>query len=144
MLEEYDSDKKFSMFGFGAVVEGNISHCFSIVPPNEVRCFCLCLCCSVRICCRIEAHYLSCPSLSILQREVDGVSGLLNAYENVVTRVQFSGPTLFAPLLRNAIARAATPTPQQQYHILLILCDGTHSACVALKYKGRYIFEFDG
>lgn len=92
VLEEYDSDKKFAMFGFGAVVEGNISHCFSIVPPNE--------------------------------REVDGVSGLLNAYENVVTRVQFSGPTLFAPLLRNAIARAATPTPHQQYHILLILCDG--------------------
>lgn len=91
VLAEYDSDKNFPVYGFGAVVGGSVSHCFTVYPEG------------------VEVH---------------GVQGILDAYQACVTRVDFSGPTLFAPILRAAIARAAAPTAHQQYHILLILCDG--------------------
>lgn len=75
VLEPYDSDKKFSMYGFGAVPKflgtHSTSHCFSLSGEDEAS--------------------------------VDGVKGALEAYRNVVNSIMLSGPTTFEPCLRKMI-----------------------------------------
>lgn len=58
---------------------------------------------------------------------VQGVPGLLAAYEQAVNNVTLAGPTNFAPLLRNAMgAASAYPVSQTNQHftIVVILTDG--------------------
>ncbi|KAG5184338.1 copine-8, partial [Tribonema minus] len=61
--------------------------------------------------------------------EVTGVTGILQAYYQSLRVVELFGPTLFAPVINQAAAMAAslvTPDPRQsvKYCILLILTDG--------------------
>lgn len=100
ILEHYDSDKKYPVFGFGAKVrtpDGSYSaaqHCFPVYGGGL---------------------------------EVEGVQGILQAYKDCVTNVLFSGPTLLAPLINKScdIAAAANCTQEnQKYTILLIITDG--------------------
>lgn len=97
VIEPYDSDKLFQVWGFGARVKdesGNFSpvqHCFT------------------------------------LQDNAKGVSGVLAAYEESLKHVGFSGPTLFGNLIDTAGAVAASTNcsqASQKYHILLIITDG--------------------
>ena len=103
VLQEYDSDKKFPVYGFGArwpLADGtlsSVSHCFNIPFSSEKRI------------------------------EVTGVSGILDAYAKSVDKLQFSGPTLFAPIIRESkeIAKSYNCNQSnQKYGILLIITDG--------------------
>jgi hypothetical protein len=80
ILETYDSDKMYPVYGFGAKVrkpDGSLSecqHCFPVYGGGL---------------------------------EVKGVDGILQAYKDCVSSVFFSGPTLFAPIIRAAAGLAA-------------------------------------
>lgn len=100
IVEAYDTDKKFPVYGFGARCRqpngeySQVQHCFPVFGGGF---------------------------------EVDGVSGILQAYQAGVQNVMFSGPTLFAPLITNAITHTASmgcSQSNQKYNILLILTDG--------------------
>lgn len=59
--------------------------------------------------------------------EVHGVEGILQAYRDAKNNVHFSGPTLFAPLIRATTERVVAMNcsqEHQKYMILLILTDG--------------------
>mmetsp|Transcript_3269 Transcript_3269/g.4610 ORF Transcript_3269/g.4610 Transcript_3269/m.4610 type:complete len:592 (+) Transcript_3269:72-1847(+) len=98
VIEFYDSDKKFPVFGFGGKQGGTetVSHCFAANGnPSEP-----------------DAH----PQ--------PGVAGILQTYYNSMKQIRLSGPTLFAPLLAEAAALAQSAHGTGQYYILLILTDG--------------------
>eukprot|EP00903_Cladosiphon_okamuranus_P012541 g11743.t2 len=99
ILQDYDSDKMFPVYGFGGRVYGQpVSHCFPI--------------------CRV--------SHSGGPEEAHGVHGILEAYSTALNNVQLAGPTLFTEVLQTAMARANRPASQtdQRYDVLLILTDG--------------------
>jgi len=100
IVESYDSDKMFPVFGFGAKVRtpqgtwSPVQHCFPVYGGGQ---------------------------------EVHGVSGIMQAYTDCLQNVALSGPTLFTPVIETAagIAAAANCTQEsQKYFILLIITDG--------------------
>lgn len=98
IIEDYDSDKLFPAFGFGAKLppDFNVYHDFALNfnPSNPV---------------------------------CQGVNGVIAAYYNTVRNVQLNGPTNFAPIINNT-ARMARDCVQSggasQYFVLLIITDG--------------------
>ena len=102
VVEPYDTDKQFPIYGFGAYVRGkdgsfghSVEHCFPLGPNGTV--------------------------------EVNGLDGILHAYKESIPNVKLSGPTLFGPILEAAILRASAANcsqENQKYTILLILTDG--------------------
>lgn len=100
ILEQYDSDQMYPVFGFGARVrlaDGTHSpaqHCFPVYGGGN---------------------------------EVHGISGILQAYNDAIRNVMFSGPTLFAPMIHTSAQIAASKQcnqERQNYQILLIITDG--------------------
>jgi hypothetical protein len=55
---------------------------------------------------------------------VYGVNGILQAYDNAVSRCVLHGPTNFSPILRAANTNTAYQNGLNTYSILLILTDG--------------------
>ncbi|XP_069508336.1 copine-1 isoform X2 [Ambystoma mexicanum] len=98
VVQDYDTDKQFPAFGFGAQVPPNwqVSHEFALNfnPSNPY-----------------------CP----------GVQGIVDAYRQALPQVRLYGPTNFSPII-NHVARFAVAAAQQktasQYFVLLILTDG--------------------
>ena len=100
ILEEYDSDKKYPVFGYGA----------SFKLPNGER-----------------TKTSWCFPLTVGGKEVDGVEGILKAYNDVLPKLVLRGPTNFKHIIRKAadIARELRCSQEnQKYCILLILTDG--------------------
>lgn len=98
IIQDYDTDKLFPAFGFGAQIPPNwqVSHEFPLnFNPNNPFCA--------------------------------GVQGIVEAYQNCLPRVKLHGPTNFSPII-NHVARFAAAAAQQptasQYFILLIITDG--------------------
>ena len=100
ILEPYDYDKLFPVFGFGGIDQFNgstrINHCF---PLND-----------------LTNH----PS-------VQGISGVIDVYRRTLAGIKFSGPTYFGPILDSFFEHCARQHQQGQknYNLLLILTDGT-------------------
>ena len=74
ILEQYDTDKQFPVYGFGArsVMHGlqfEKSHCFAL-------------------------------NGDIFNPEVNGIHGVTTVYQNAINKVELSGPTNFAPILK--------------------------------------------
>eukprot|EP00904_Undaria_pinnatifida_P009983 jgi/Undpi1/6114/HiC_scaffold_20.g08599.m1 len=99
ILEHYDTDCNFPVLGFGGRPHPG---------GPAVHCF------SVN---RNEDN-----------PEVHGISTVLNVYRESLTWVQLSGPTLFAPVINQAAAVAASQQSldpaHQTYHVLMIVTDG--------------------
>lgn len=56
---------------------------------------------------------------------VDGLDGILNIYKDAITKVEFSGPTFFEPVITKATQMAIDIYNESKtYSILLILTDG--------------------
>ena len=57
---------------------------------------------------------------------VMGLEGILGCYRNALNQVELYGPTLFTPLIRNAMdaANASYAPPSHVYTVLMILTDG--------------------
>uniref|UniRef100_A0A671TEU1 Copine-3 n=1 Tax=Sinocyclocheilus anshuiensis TaxID=1608454 RepID=A0A671TEU1_9TELE len=98
VVQDYDTDKLFPAFGFGAQVPPNfqVSHEF---PLN------------------FNAKSPYCQ----------GVQGIVDAYRMVLPQIRLYGPTNFSPII-NHVARIAAEAAQQtnaaQYCVLLIITDG--------------------
>jgi len=100
VLEHYDSDQAFPMYGFGARLpfrNNEKFHCFALNFEES--------------CGKAEVH---------------GMQGVLDTYMRAVTMVALSGPTFFAEVIRTASDRAQRVLTQarQHYDILLIITDG--------------------
>ena len=50
-----------------------------------------------------------------------GLEGVLDCYNKIASRVQMSGPTSFAPIIKQAIKLVSD---RKSYHILIIIADG--------------------
>ncbi|XP_055006864.1 copine-3-like isoform X2 [Boleophthalmus pectinirostris] len=98
VIQDYDSDKMFPAFGFGAMIPPTwqVSHEFPINfnPSNP---FCA------------------------------GVEGVVQAYQQCLPQVKLYGPTNFSPII-NHVAQFGRQAMQQQtalqYFVLLIITDG--------------------
>ncbi|KAJ1429331.1 copine-8-like protein [Ochromonadaceae sp. CCMP2298] len=99
ILEVYDTDKMYPVFGFGAKVrkpDGSMSVCEHCFPVGE--------------------------------GEAQGVDGILDAYKEAVPALFFSGPTLFQPLIdasSKIVSDYNCTQEAQKYTILLIITDGS-------------------
>ncbi|XP_051969733.1 copine-3 [Xyrauchen texanus] len=98
VVQDYDSDKMFPAFGFGAQIPPNwqVSHEFPLnFNPSNPYCA--------------------------------GVEGVVQAYRVCLPQVKLYGPTNFAPIITH-VARFAQEALQQntasQYYVLLIITDG--------------------
>ena len=95
ILEAYDNDKQFPVFGFGGVPHGehNANHCF---PLN---------------------HNSKNPN-------VFTIPNVLELYRASLPSIELSGPTLFEKILDSAIKVCKSTPPHAVYYVLLILTDG--------------------
>ncbi|MBN3287034.1 CPNE3 protein, partial [Polyodon spathula] len=102
VIQDYDSDKMFPAFGFGAQIPPSwqVSHEFPL-NFNPANPFCA------------------------------GIQGVVDAYRVCLPQVKLYGPTNFSPII-NHVAKFATEAAQQnsaakaatQYFVLLIITDG--------------------
>ncbi|NXX48062.1 CPNE1 protein, partial [Tricholaema leucomelas] len=98
VVQDYDTDKLFPAFGFGAQVPPSwqVSHEFALnFNPSNPYC--------------------------------QGIPGIVDAYRQILPQLRLYGPTNFSPII-NHVARFAAHSAQQgtasQYFILLIITDG--------------------
>jgi hypothetical protein len=90
ILNFYDSDKKYPVFGFGAKLpNGQTSHCFH---------------------CNFDA----------MNPEVFGVDGILNSYNYSVQNVKFFGPTNFSPLIKACSSIASQSKGSEYFILLIL------------------------
>ncbi|XP_063778435.1 copine-4 [Pseudophryne corroboree] len=98
ICQDYDSDKMFPAFGFGARIppEYKVSHDFAINFNED-------------------------------NPECAGIQGVVEAYQNCLPKLQLYGPTNIAPIIQK-VAKSASEENHtmeaMQYFILLILTDG--------------------
>uniref|UniRef100_A0A8D2ZY42 Copine family member IX n=1 Tax=Scophthalmus maximus TaxID=52904 RepID=A0A8D2ZY42_SCOMX len=104
IIQDYDSDKLFPAYGFGAKMppDGKISHAFPLSGDNDNS---------------------SCV----------GIEGVLEAYFQSLRSVQLYGPTNFAPVINKVANCAAEITDGSQYFVLLMITDGVISDMVQTK-----------
>lgn len=98
ILEPFDSDKRYPVFGFGAKLPpscSRVSHCFAL-------------------------------NGNFLAPEVDGIEGILRAYREALGVVSLHGPTKFAEVLKTSLEWASHKNSSNnlKYFILLLITDG--------------------
>lgn len=95
ILENYDSDKCYPVFGFGAIPPNakEVCHCFPLTLSNSSF--------------------------------INGLDNVLKVYRENMPKLTFSGPTNFAPILRTMFtAIKNTSVDKKNYNIILLLTDG--------------------
>ncbi|XP_015671048.1 copine-1 isoform X1 [Protobothrops mucrosquamatus] len=98
VVQDYDTDKLFPAFGFGAQVppDWQVSHEFAL-NFNPANPYC------------------------------QGIQGIIDAYRQALPQIRLYGPTNFSPII-NHVARFAAHSAQErtasQYYVLLIITDG--------------------
>lgn len=97
VLQQYDTDKAFPAYGFGARLppNGQVSHDFAL-------------------------------SFDPSRPEVIGVNGIINAYKQSLASVRLYGPTNFSPIIRKVthhVKQMEMDNPYL-YSVLMILTDG--------------------
>ncbi|KAI1897036.1 hypothetical protein AGOR_G00078980 [Albula goreensis] len=104
IIQDYDSDKLFPAYGFGAKLppDGKISHAF---PLNS------------------DSENPNCVA----------IEGVLEAYFQSLRTVQLYGPTNFAPVISQVARSAADVMDGSQYFVLLMITDGVISDMVQTK-----------
>uniref|UniRef100_A0A8C6TTM8 Copine family member IX n=1 Tax=Neogobius melanostomus TaxID=47308 RepID=A0A8C6TTM8_9GOBI len=104
IIQDYDSDKLFPAYGFGAKLppDGKISHAFPLNGDNE-------------------------------NSNCVGIEGVLESYFQSLRTVQLYGPTNFAPVINKVANCAAEITDGSQYFVLLMITDGVISDMVQTK-----------
>ena len=97
IIEPYDYDRSFPVFGFGGIPRhmGNnsVSHCFAI-NGNAV------------------------------DPQIMGVQNIIGTYKQFQSQIGLGGPTLFGPLLQEFLNFVRAAAPNCQYPVLLLLTDG--------------------
>ncbi|CAK6981689.1 copine-4 isoform X1 [Scomber scombrus] len=98
ICQDYDSDKMFPAFGFGAQIppDYKVSHDFAVNFNEE-------------------------------NPECAGIQGVVEAYQSCLPKLQLYGPTNIAPIIQkvaNSASQEVNTKEAMQYFILLILTDG--------------------
>ncbi|KAL4624770.1 copine-4-like [Arapaima gigas] len=98
ICQDYDSDKMFPAFGFGAQIppDFKVSHDFAVNFDEE-------------------------------NPECAGIQGVVEAYQNCLPKIQLYGPTNIAPIIQKVASSASEEMHTKEameYFILLILTDG--------------------
>lgn len=96
ILQQYDSDRRFPLFGFGARLPPSqtiVSHCFAL-------------------------------NGDFFHPEVEGIDGILEAYRSALGAVSLHGPTRFGDLLKEAKRWTDPMLGEAKYLVLLIITDG--------------------
>ncbi|KAM8731211.1 copine-3-like isoform 1-T1 [Acanthopagrus schlegelii] len=98
VIQDYDSDKMFPAFGFGAKIPPTMQVCHEFpINFNPANPFCA------------------------------GIEGVVQAYQQCLPQVKLYGPTNFSPII-NHVAQFGRQAMQQQtasqYYVLLIITDG--------------------
>ena len=95
ILEAYDSDKFFPVFGFGGIPAGKqtVDHCFPLNFDEN-------------------------------NPYVYGVQGILDIYHQNLSNVTLSGPTFFHNLIDKTLSVVQNTSSTSVYYVLLILTDG--------------------
>jgi len=94
IIQDYDSDKLFPLYGFGGDVPGKgTSHCFAL-NGNEAS-----------------------PSCT-------GVAGVLQTYTAALQKFSLSAPTNFAPIINATAKLAEAAKDSKKYIVLLMITDG--------------------
>uniref|UniRef100_A0AAY4E4I9 C2 domain-containing protein n=1 Tax=Denticeps clupeoides TaxID=299321 RepID=A0AAY4E4I9_9TELE len=104
IIQDYDSDKLFPAYGFGAKLppDGKISHAFPLNSnTDDPNCV--------------------------------GIEGVLEVYFQSLRSVQLYGPTNFAPVINQVARSAKEVTDGSQYFVLLMITDGVISDMVQTK-----------
>uniref|UniRef100_A0A3B4XUK7 Copine-9-like n=1 Tax=Seriola lalandi dorsalis TaxID=1841481 RepID=A0A3B4XUK7_SERLL len=98
IIQDYDSDKLFPAYGFGAKLppDGKVSHAFPLNSNTE-------------------------------NSNCMGIDGVLEAYFQSLRTVQLYGPTNFAPVINQVARCAGEVTDGSQYFVLLMITDGVIS-----------------
>ncbi|XP_034020403.1 copine-1 [Thalassophryne amazonica] len=99
VVQDYDTDKLFPAFGFGAKL-----------PPDYQA-----------------AHHEFALNFNPTNPYCQGVQGIVEAYRMVLPQLRLSGPTNFSPIINHVGSIAATAAQSNsptQYFVLLILTDG--------------------
>ena len=99
ILEFYDYDGMIPVYGFGAIP-------YFIPYLSDKTSFCFPL------------------TGSFDQPEVKGVAGVVDIYRKTLPQISFSGPTKFAPLLREFRKHILKSEERKAYHVLQLLTDG--------------------
>uniref|UniRef100_A0A3B1KLT2 Copine family member 9 n=1 Tax=Astyanax mexicanus TaxID=7994 RepID=A0A3B1KLT2_ASTMX len=104
IIQDYDSDKLFPAYGFGAKLppDGKISHVFPLNGNSE-------------------------------DPNCVAIEGVLEAYFQSLRTVQLYGPTNFAPVINQVARSAQDVTDGSQYFVLLMITDGVISDMVQTK-----------
>jgi hypothetical protein len=100
ILENYDTDKKYPIYGFGGKLpqQHSVCHCFAL-------------------------------NGDIYDPEVQGIEGCINAYKSSIQKCGLFGPTHFSSVLKQTNDYCASKKYEesqynQRYNILIILTDG--------------------
>lgn len=107
IIQDYDSDRMFPSFGFGARLPptGQVSHNFAVnFNPSNPSCH--------------------------------GIEGVLQAYQQCIRSVQLYGPTNFSPIINEVSSMAHESlhsSSKTQYFVLLMITDGVISDMEATK-----------
>jgi len=98
VVEFYDSDKKFPVYGFGAKLKPGHPACHCFAANGDEK--------------NPDVH----PE--------NGYAGVLQTYYETLNRVTLSGPTLFSGIIRKAAKIAEETQRLGKYYVLLIITDG--------------------
>ncbi|XP_053172497.1 copine-1 isoform X2 [Scomber japonicus] len=99
VVRDYDTDKFFPAFGFGAKL-----------PPDYKA-----------------ANHEFALNFNPSNPHCQGIEGIVEAYRMVLPQLRLSGPTNFSPIINHVASIAATAaqtSSASQYYVLLILTDG--------------------
>ena len=95
----YDYDKKYPVYGFGAILNENeeeANHCFNINFKDDPN--------------------------------IIGINSIIDFYKESLKKVEFSGPTNFSPIIKKVIKSInddlKNKPEENHYYILMILTDG--------------------
>jgi len=97
IVEPYDLDKSFPVFGFGGIPRhmgiNAVSHCFALNgnPGNP---------------------------------EIFGIQNIVATYKESLSRIGLGGPTFFGPILQEFRNFVSSTQGRQVYPVLLLLTDG--------------------
>ncbi|KAK0143193.1 Copine-9 [Merluccius polli] len=115
IIQDYDSDKLFPAYGFGAKLppDSKISHAFPLTM------------CDLKT---AHAPWLH-PTQNSNTEDPNciAIKGVLEAYFQSLRTVQLYGPTNFAPVINQVARCAADMTDGSQYFVLLMITDGVIS-----------------
>ena len=94
IMSNYDYDKLFPVYGFGAIIKGekSVNMCFNINFKKDSN--------------------------------IQYIDNVLKEYHNCLEKIVFSGPTHFAPIINKIIGDIKKQNDISEYQVLMILTDG--------------------